>query len=105
MGLPILSVRRVIGYGSKADGEGFDSVAASSIAASELHNSASEKCCEFRCISTEFGQIADGCQIGDHKSTEIDPDLALLIDCWPTLPADVRQRIVALLDHKAEAPK
>jgi hypothetical protein len=31
-----------------------------------------------------------------------DPDLALIMARWPTLSADVRQRMIALLDHTAE---
>ena len=37
----------------------------------------------------------------DHEPVPIDPDLALLIDRWPTLPTDTKAAIVALL-HKAD---
>jgi hypothetical protein len=37
----------------------------------------------------------------DVAALSSDPDLALLIDRWPTLPAGVRQRIVAMVQGEA----
>jgi hypothetical protein len=54
-------------------------------------------------LAESSGNIADS-ETGGAKSgalsadlAPIDPDLAVVVDAWPTLPADVRCRIVAII--------
>jgi hypothetical protein len=48
-------------------------------------------------VDAENKQDSSACPKNDPKSAEADPDLAALLDAWPTLPTPIRAGIVAMI--------
>lgn len=63
------------------DGEGFDAVSPSACPTSDLRQSPVPSAAESGAVGAQSGAV--------------DPDLDLIVTCWPMLPENVRQGIVA----------